>query len=264
MDGGHEDPAVTSPPDSLVVQAACKSLPAHQYMDAATVAWIASHRDEIPAPPRAPLPRLRPVVRQVVEATPVPVSWHAESRVVDSIHGTRHLVRTAALAALLAEFYGLDQQDTATLVVAAAVHDCRRVHDKDDPGHGERGAAWLAEHAAEVFGLFGVDHSPDRVLRAAVAVRLHEVPYDAFGERDTTEHAAAEQVTDVLKTADALDRYRLPKQKWWPNDQFLRALPPPWLHSVAFELVVETETARLDGADSAEAVRTALGGRGLL
>ena len=249
--------------DSLVDLAARKKLPAHQYMDALTVEWIASHSDELP-PAEAPSFRLPRVAVDVLGAAPVPVPWHAEVKVIESIHGTRHLMRTTAFAAMLAVMHRLNSPDTECLLAAAAVHDCRRVDDRSDPGHGERGADWLTENAAEVFGAFGLDHDREFVRRAAVAVRLHELAYDAFTERDTHDRASAELVTDLLKTADALDRYRLPKRKWWPDERHLRVVPPAWLHRFAFELVVDSERTCLRGAKSADAVFGALDEGGLV
>lgn len=262
MDGDRHGRA--APPGSLVALAERKALPAHQFMDTATVEWIASHRDEIPGPPSPPAARLGRVARRVAESAPIPPSWNAEPKLADGIHGTRHLLRTAALAALLAEERGLGEADTATLVIAAAVHDCRRIHDKDDIGHGDRAARWLTHRADKVFSRFGVDTTAERLRNAAIAVRLHEIPYSYFTEREGRERATAEEVTDLLKTADAMDRYRLPKRKWWPREEFLRVHPPAWLHRAAFDLVIESETTHLDGAGSADAVRAALETRGWL
>jgi hypothetical protein len=264
MDGENIDTADGVDWDSLVAQATRKALPEYQYMDAATLAWIDSHRHEVPEAAGIVERRTHPSLRTVLDAAPVPSSWHAELRIVDSIHGTRHLLRTAVLAAVLADLNGLSAEDTETLIVAAAIHDCRRRHDKDDVGHGERGGTWLAQHAEEVFAHFGVEYRPERAQQLSIAVRLHELPYGAFDTVDTAEYATASRVTDLLKTADALDRYRLPKRKWWPDDQHLRVVPPPGLKRLAFELVVDSEAAYLRGVDSAVAVYTSALNRGLL
>ncbi|MCX4752577.1 hypothetical protein [Kitasatospora purpeofusca] len=63
-------------------------------------------------------------------------TWFAQPQLVDSIHGIRHNARVSLLAGLLAQEYGLDPDHTAALCTAAAVHDCRRRDDRDDPGHG--------------------------------------------------------------------------------------------------------------------------------
>ncbi|HEV3157383.1 MAG TPA: hypothetical protein VGZ00_08585 [Candidatus Baltobacteraceae bacterium] len=265
MDGGYQDVDAIAPvARSLMAQAANKTLPMYQYMDAATLAWIASHRNERPAMPLRPIRRLPPLAQRLLNAAPIPVSWHAETRLVDSIHGTRHLLRTTAFAAILAQLHKLNQYDTESLLVATAIHDCRRVHDKEDIGHGERGGAWLTEHADETFGFFGIDRTINQTQQAAIAVKLHEIPYSLINVFHRIAYDRSNQIIDILKTADALDRYRLPKLKWWPNDDLLRVVPPPWLHRIAFELVVETEMKWLEGMGSARAVRTILHSRGLL
>lgn len=244
--------------------AARNGLPGHQYMDAATISWIASHAHEFPQKSSTAECEIGPLAQRILKAAPIPPGWHAEPKLINSLHGTRHLLRTAALASLLAEMHGLSTDDTVSLVVAAAMHDCRRVHDNDDAGHGARASAWLGEHSTEVIEFFGLDPGADRVRRTAIAVRLHDIPYSAFTQADAADHTATEKVTDLLKTADALDRYRLPTRKWWPRYEYLRVTPPMWLRRTAFDLVVETENACLEGAESAAGVLDALSRRKLL
>lgn len=246
------------PGGSLVSLVARDAPPEHHYMDRETLSWIASHAEDFPPAPRDPQCRIAPSVGRILGAAPIPAGWHAEPKTIHSVHGTRHLLRTAALAALLAEIHGLCGEDATALVTAASLHDCRRVHDNDDTGHGERASTWLIDHSTEVFSFFGIDHTVERVRKMAIAIRLHDIPYSAFTEADAADHSATEVVTDLLKTADALDRYRLPTLKWWPRYEYLRVEPPTWLRRAAFDLVVETETVCLDGLDSATAVLTTL------
>lgn len=169
----------SSTPGSLVELAALRRLPGHQYMDRATAEWIAAHRPA--ARSHSPRAVLRPVTRALVRRAGLPHDWLAEPRLADSIHGVRHGLRTAALAAVLAEASGLGAEETAVAVVAAAVHDCRRHHDRDDPGHGARAADWLTAHADTVWDRFGLGPPrPANLFRAATAVRLHDVPYGEF------------------------------------------------------------------------------------
>lgn len=241
--------------DSLVELAARKQLPHRQYTDHATVEWIRANRPDLPD---VPPPRLRPASRRLLTRAAIPRAWLAEPRLLDSLHGVRHAMRTAALAALLAEATGLGEDDTATLVLAAAVHDCRRRHDKDDPGHGSRAATWLAENTEAVWDHFRLRATPQTVERAAIAVRLHERPYTAFTADDRADHARAEHISDLLKAADALDRYRMPKLSWWPNATHVRVPAFDALRATAFDLVVRSETAHLAGTDSADAALEAL------
>ncbi|MFI5758667.1 hypothetical protein [Streptomyces sp. NPDC051569] len=246
---------------SLVALAARRQLPDHQYMDRATVQWISANR---PAHGQAWLPPLRAASKRLLGRSALPIGWLAEPKIHDSIHGVRHSMRTAALAALLSEMHGQDDTDTVTAILAAAVHDCRRLHDKDDQGHGARAAIWLAANGGPVRDHFGLAATPCPITRAAIAVRLHDVPYGDFDADDQRDHARAERICDLVKAADALDRYRLPKLRWWPDARHVREPAFDQLREVAFDLVVTSESACLAGAGSAEAVLYALAEKGMV
>ncbi len=90
---------------------------------------------------------------------------------------------------------------------------------------------------------------PPAVARlAADAIGLHDIPYASFTADQKRGYQQAPHLTDLLKAADCLDRYRLPLARWWPDPSHLRITVPVWLHPVAFDLVVLSEQARLDGA----------------
>ncbi|MGY4969035.1 hypothetical protein ACWGCC_07350 [Streptomyces nigrescens] len=240
---------------SLIDLAARGQLPLHQYMDRATIDWTTTNRPDLQPSPQ---PALRPIAQYLLRRTGLPRDWMAEPRLYDSIHGVRHAMRTAALAAILAEANGLDDADTTTAIVAAAVHDCQRHHDKDDRGHGERAAIWLAANADTVWGRFDLTATPRRVTRAATAIRLHDVPYGAFSPDDQADYLRSQIICDVVKAADALDRYRLPKTRWWPNAQHVKEPAFEAFRSLAFDLVGISEKAHLAGAHSPAAVLYAL------
>ncbi|MGW9497457.1 hypothetical protein ACWG5P_24245 [Streptomyces prasinus] len=246
---------------SLIDLAARGQLPPHQHMDHATIAWISDNRPDLPS---ATWPTLRPKSKELLANGGLPTRWWAEPRLYTSLHGVRHGMRTASLAAVLAEENGLADADAATAILAAAVHDCQRRHDQDDHGHGGRAAIWLAANADTVWGHFGLTASPRRIVQAATAVRLHDIPYEAFTADDESDHARAERITDVVKTADALDRYRLPKLKWWPDARYIREPAFEQLRGLAFDLVVVSERAYLAGAGGTAAVRYALAEKGLI
>lgn len=246
---------------SLIDLAARGQLPLHQHMDHATVAWISDHRPDFP-PTSAPV--LRRQSKELLARGGLPTRWWADPRLYTSLHGVRHAMRTAALAAVLAEANGLDDADAATAVLAAAVHDCQRRHDKDDRGHGARAAIWLAANADTAWGHFGFTATPRSIVQAATAIRLHDIPYEAFTLDDKTDHARAECITDVVKVADALDRYRLPKLKWWPDAQYVREPSFDQWRGLAFDLVLVSERAYLAGASGTAAVRYALAEKGLV
>jgi hypothetical protein len=245
----------------LVELAARQQLPRHQYMDRATVGWIAANRPELREIAVTPLPETS---QRLLHRAAAPAEWWLEPQVAGSVHGVRHGLRTAALAAVLAHDAGMDEAETGDLVIAAAVHDCRRVHDQDDRGHGARAASWLAHNAATVWPHFGLAPATTRTTRAATAVRLHDVPYSSYSQADAADYTQAQPLCDLLKAADALDRYRLPKLSWWPDAAYIRVDAFDRFRAAAFDLVVRSETAHLDGLGSPEAVVEALRQKGLL
>ncbi|WP_051713141.1 hypothetical protein [Spirillospora albida] len=141
------------------------------------------------------------------------------------------------LAALLATESGLPPDDTRALTVAAAIHDCRRRNDRTDSGHGHRAAAWLRAQGPGILAALDVVLDAPLLDRAAHAVGLHDGDQP---DRDP--------LVGLLRAADALDRYRLPLARWWPDLSRLTVQVPTWMPPLAHRLVVLTEEARLDGA----------------
>src|SRR5437762_8794281 len=97
---------------SLVRAAALGILPRHQYMDHETWTWIAAKRPALTTPTGDLPPLGAPADRLAI-----PASWHLVSATLDSIHGTRHLMRTGVTAALLAAHLGLPPQARDATVV---------------------------------------------------------------------------------------------------------------------------------------------------
>lgn len=65
-------------------------------------------------------------------------------------------------------------------------------------------------------------------------------------------------VIDVLKTADALDRYRLPKLKWWIDDAQIKIVPSDDFKAFSFDLIIASERRFLKGEDNANSIISAL------
>lgn len=239
--------------EPLVTLAEQRRLPRHQFMDPLTLRWIAEHRPNLPPDPVAHPPIA--VTRYAL----IPCRWYAHPRLADSIHGIRHGARVAILAAHLARLANLPASEVMESVIAGALHDCRRNHDRDDLGHGLRAARWFAERPINLLAHLPPSRRDIRHAVVATAVELHDVDYRTFTAGQQERYEVAPVVCDIVKTADALDRYRLPKLKWWPNHDFLRLIPPSWLHRYAFDLMLETEQYRLQGLSGKRAVLTVLG-----
>lgn len=249
----HNAPFFGNVDAPLVTLAEQRRLPRHQHMDPTTLRWIADNRPT--GWPDAPIGH--PPMTAARYAL-IPRGWYAQPRVAESIHGLRHGARVAILAAHIARLMDLPVRETLEAVIAGALHDCRRLHDQDDPGHGARAARWFAERHINIMAHLLPPARETRAVVIAAAMELHDVDYPTFTDWQRERYEIAPTVCDIVKTADALDRYRLPKIKWWPNPDFLRLIPPPWLHRYAFDLMLATERHRLEGTSSERAVMAVL------
>ncbi|UWM52283.1 hypothetical protein N0X72_26530 [Streptomyces carpaticus] len=218
-------------------------------MDAGTLEHIVRNRPLF----TVPSPRLPTRATMLLPRT----SWFINGEQANSLHGVLHSARVSLLASILADEHGLDRDHSLALCVGAAVHDCRRHNDRDDPGHGQRAATWLATNTETVTTALRLRLPPEPLGRAVLAVSLHDIPHEAFTPEQADAYRQAPHLVDLLKAADALDRYRLPLTRWWPDAARLRITVPPWLHPLAFDLVVESEGARLDGADHHQSLHQA-------
>jgi hypothetical protein len=231
---------------SLRESALQQRLPPHQVMDQPTLTWIAANQPAatartvaVPDPPAPLLPE---------------PAWFAREQAAEGIHGVRHNARVCLLADLLARHHDLDEEQSTALRLAAAVHDCRRHNDQTDPEHGQRAAHWLARHHQAVTASFDLRLSAEAVAAACAVISLHNIDYAGFSATQREAYAQAPRLTDLLKAADYLDRYRLPLERWWPDPARLRVDVPVWMYGIAFDLVLASEQARLDGVGNHEAL----------
>lgn len=116
------------------------------------------------------------------------------------IHGFGHGLRVSVYCWLIIQYLELEGQlscgQTTELILAALFHDVGRVNDNTDDDHGRRSAEWIEENFARKIS-----------AETLAAVANHST--------DKSENAPL--VLAILQSADALDRYRLPKASWWPD-----------------------------------------------
>ena len=224
-----------------------KQLPKFQQMDPPTLEWIRARRPDLGGWRYSDVGSALTTGPEIPECDP---GWFLEPRVSDGIHGTRHALRVALNARALATELGLSPTERRTVIAAALLHDIGRLHDQGDTEHGARGAKWVNENSDTLEPLRELGTADHATV--ALVVLGHEIPYPGV-EREPG-YAAAGWAIDLLKTADALDRYRLPKTKWWLNETFLKLRPSAALKSFAFDLVVESERRHLHGTDSIDSV----------
>ncbi len=165
-------------------------------------------------------------IKLISENVPHP-SWYLNPEIAKSIHGIAHSARMMAYCIIL--FDG-NPDALRSLLFACAVHDTQRINDKGDEGHEERALDWLKHNFSE-----------------------HPLFTETCGILE-----GRHSLSNFLRTVDALDRYRLPKVKWWIDDSYLSIKPSDSIKWFAFNLVINSEQARLDGEESVEAVVSSL------
>lgn len=216
-------------------------LPAHQNIDHETLDWIVQAGSSLLGKPAAKV-LLPSELKQHLSFTSVSTSFFTSDELYAGLHGCRHAARVAVLSALLCFELGIhDRRFVRNSVLAGSLHDCRRFNDNADKGHGARSAIWFRQHAATVADYYHTDLTPDDIDMIATAIQHHDMP----SHPTTAQH----QILNILKTADALDRYRQPLRRWWIDERYLTIKPSLKLKKTAFELVCLSEEAYLDCLD---------------
>jgi hypothetical protein len=155
--------------------------------------------------------------------------WYINPEIISSIHGIAHTLRVMVYAVLLTRDL-INDSDREALLIACSVHDTQRMNDRGDEGHEDRVISWLSEHFAQ-----------HPLLNQALMIL-----------RDT------DALSKYLRAADALDRFRLPKVKWWIDDSYLEIKPTAEMKEFSFNLVVSSEQYRLNGAGDVESIFSCL------
>lgn len=239
---------------SLVFLAEQGNLPQLQFMDEDTLHWIRRNKPNFKS--STVVEKFLFSIKDDLLRFVPPESWFLRKEGIDSIHGIRHIMRVIANVLYLAQENKIvGSYLTTKALVSASLHDLRRKNDKGDEGHAQRAVNWFISNEKEVFRFFNVDLDDWDVKDIVNAILLHEIPYKQF--RDRIEHKGSNKtVIDLLKSADALDRYRLPKLKWWIDDKYLVLLPSNEAKRFAYNMVVKSEINFLRTGRSVESVLT--------
>ncbi|OGM21568.1 hypothetical protein A2714_05030 [Candidatus Woesebacteria bacterium RIFCSPHIGHO2_01_FULL_38_9] len=241
--------------ESLVKLAELKALPLHQYMDKETLVWIKENNpfkdtsDTLNGYHKVFDHTINERIINYIPKKEWFLSPHA-----DTIHGYRHILRVTIHSLNLGSSFGDEVQAVAG--IAAMVHDLRRKDDKGDQEHGKRAAIWFRNHVGEIEQCCGITLSEQYIQDIYYTILYHEIPYEICEKSDN--YKKHKTSVDILKAADALDRYRLPKLKWWIQDSLLRSKTSKKLKRFAFNLVATSEDSYLSGLDSISSVLNSL------
>lgn len=221
-------------------------LPLHQYMDEGSLNWI---KDNNPFPKKVVTYFNLSIIRildTLVNFTPKH-DWFTLPEEVDGLHGLKHIMRVVTYASILSS-----DKYSKIILTASALHDICRLDDKGDHGHAKRAADWFKENISLVSESFQIKLSEDEIESVYYSILFHEIPYETI--IDDANYIKHKNYIDIVKTADALDRYRLPKLKWWINDNLISIIPPDELKHFAFKFVVDSETEYLTSKNSIRSI----------
>ena len=236
--------------NSLYKLAALRRLPERQVLDQLSIEWISEHRPD-------DLPRSGDVIqlsiseKTLLQNMDIPQTWFVSSDRKGTIHGQLHLARVAAIASHVARAEGANDIEARTSFIAGLLHDIRRKDDKGDPGHAKAAANWVSENWEEICDFLG---------DVAEGVNSDDVHQAVIGHEDSTsiKNARCRRIAEYLRTADALDRYRLPKLNWWVDNRRLKVVPSASLKARVFDAVVASEREYAHTAQLAVATRLIL------
>ncbi|MBP9798227.1 hypothetical protein KBC70_03720 [Candidatus Woesebacteria bacterium] len=221
-------------------------------MDRETLDWIASNKPEdLIIPPQI---SLSSEDIELLSRYVPPKAWFLNPLTYDSIHGVRHILRVMINTLTSSSKLELSEVLLKLALTIAMIHDIRRNDDKADPEHGIRAARWFEDNNSEVTKLTGVNYSAYQIGLVAKVTSLHDLDY--IEAENISEFEMV--LLDLIKTADALDRYRQPKLKWWPNNSYFKTVPSASIKSFAYHTIVNSEQIYLDGSNSVDSVFNSL------
>lgn len=228
---------------SLISLAQENNLPEQQFMDTETLAWIIRNKPDFFIKETS-LSLSNDEINLIKKYTPS-CDWFLSIDRFNSLHGVRHSIRVAAYS------LKLKKEINIALIIAAMLHDIRRINDKTDPYHGKRGATWFLDNMSEITKKFRIKLNNYDIKEIHDMILYHDSQADDI-KNNIFNHI------DTLKTADALDRYCQPKSKWWINDDYLKLKPSQDMKFFSYNLVVNSEKLAIKGFDGIKSVFCAL------
>lgn len=218
----------------LYLAAEEKNLPEHQCQDIETIVWIAQTAGlNLNALPK--FPSNITFTAQDIELlkTYIPRSeQYSKKELYNSIHGIFHTSRVILYYILLQKLIGSKVNNE--LLIASLLHDTQRETDKKDTLHSER----AAEYFLTLKNTYGPELNHDEIYNV---IKYHNIDYTYIPSEVIDQYGKS---LDMFKCADALDRYRLPKQTWRPDFQNIKIKEAVELNELCLYITVYSELLR--------------------
>ena len=127
-----------------------------------------------------------------------------------AVHGEDHILRVCILCFFLSEKLGISDKEFIDLLEIAKYHDIGRINDKADKGHGLRGAILIEQ--------MNLPYGKEKLKKYQAVIASHSLRDEDFEEEwkrwgnKMKEINWGRNLLEILKDADALDRFRLRNQ----------------------------------------------------
>lgn len=220
-----------------------KNKPKHQYNDKESVEWIKMYEPNFRFD-RSKIEKELAAIREIEKIRPWDLfenKFYFSKQVLKGIHGKNHAIRVAIYILLIYLSQKNRDIDIQDLVLCALFHDCSRTNDNSDEKHGESSARIFEKHAQEA------KFDPKNLKRIIYAISFHDLDYNKILHKNS--YIKNKDLCDLLKTADSLDRYRLPKTDWWIKNEYLKIIPNDFIKKIAFTLTSNTESEYIETGD---------------
>lgn len=230
-------------------------------MDLKTVDWLQKNKPSFKIDPSIKFnlkSNIAKFIKNISKYIPPP-EWFFVSKEIDTIHGMRHILRVIFFTQVLLSLRDQEKsQDKPNLLrnslIASSLHDLRRRNDLPDINHSNRAAKWFATYTSFFENQFEIQLTEEDVDEIYYTIYFHNKPYKDVRFSRTEQFKKYKTTIDILKTADALDRYRLPNISFWIKDKHLSIIPSENLRQVAFELLISSESNFIKGFSNVESV----------
>ncbi|MCD6270510.1 hypothetical protein J7J23_01880 [bacterium] len=210
--------------------------PRHQFYDWDSLKWLFSHKPKNLLKKNKINSKLLDAVDSLRPWEKCDDKWFLNSLTKDGIHGFRHACRVSIHALSFALTYDkkISKDELEAIMFTGILHDCRRKNDNADSLHGIRTAEWLTKHA-NILPVHVLSFLP--AMKFAISV--HNDSYQNIKKRK--DYKKFKFFVDVIKVADAVDRYRFPRSDWWFSQHFIVLPVSTQKMSFAFDLAAISE-----------------------
>lgn len=228
----------------LNILASEKNLPLHQFLDYETILWIANNHiannQKKLKITKEDISHFKKIIQIILNTFNIHKLLYWKKR-IGTIHGILHHFRVILYTIILSKQKYKDYKFEFICICIALFHDIRRKDDKEDFGHWKRASLRLQKknYIQELATSFNIKINKDDLKLIYKCIECHDTEVINAKDKFITDYI------EILKTADALDRFRLPKTKRWINTDYLTLIPEKNLINFAHYLVVSSEISYL-------------------